>query len=153
VKPTFHKPDGLAETLQANLDLGSSVTWDNTEENTGSMPKITYSSPPPSPPSSPPPNFPYGQRAHNNSLLPPPCNINPFSPEKPKPTRELLHEEYSPIVTTTAPPLARYEQDYEQLDMIGSGCFGSVYKVRDRTDGWLYAIKITKKKFRGQADK
>ena len=37
--------------------------------------------------------------------------------------------------------------------LIGVGCFGSVFKCRDRTDGWNYAVKISKKMFRGHIER
>lgn len=37
------------------------------------------------------------------------------------------------------------------LQDIGSGSFAKVFKVRKRIDGWVYAVKKTKKKIRGEA--
>ena len=36
---------------------------------------------------------------------------------------------------------SRYEQDFEQLEYLGSGAFGDVWKVRNRLDGIYYAVK------------
>jgi len=46
---------------------------------------------------------------------------------------------------TGAPPVlsasSRFHQDFEQLQYLGSGAFGDVWKVRNRLDGMFYAIK------------
>jgi serine/threonine protein kinase len=36
---------------------------------------------------------------------------------------------------------SRYSQDFEELQYLGSGAFGDVWKVRNRLDGIIYAIK------------
>lgn len=150
---------GLSMMEEADL-LGAS--------NSSIPPKITFSSPPSTPPSSPP-ALPFGYSSPGFTLQPPPCNINPFSPERSKlKTRQSnvhnstnlyssFQEEYSPIAghpsNSANANYSIYASNYEELELIGSGCFGTVYKCRDRMDGWLYAIKISKKKFRGPIDK
>ncbi|KAA6400196.1 MAG: putative Membrane-associated tyrosine- and threonine-specific cdc2-inhibitory kinase [Streblomastix strix] len=42
---------------------------------------------------------------------------------------------------------------FETVGYIGSGSFGDVYKVRSKIDGKLYAIKWSRKKHRGDADR
>lgn len=37
--------------------------------------------------------------------------------------------------------MSRYEQDFEQLEFLGKGNFGTVYKCMHRLDGLMYAIK------------
>ena len=37
--------------------------------------------------------------------------------------------------------VSRFKQDFEQLQYLGSGAFGDVWKVRNRLDGMFYAIK------------
>lgn len=37
--------------------------------------------------------------------------------------------------------MSRYEKDFEQLEKLGSGAFGTVFKVRNRLDGQFYAVK------------
>lgn len=39
---------------------------------------------------------------------------------------------------------SRYDQDFEELDKIGSGGFGHVYRARHRLDGHIYAVKKIK---------
>ena len=39
---------------------------------------------------------------------------------------------------------SRYANDFEELDKIGEGGFGEVYKARHRIDGNIYAIKKIK---------
>ena len=53
--------------------------------------------------------------------------------------------ESSLIRPSLAPPVlsasSRFQQDFEQLQYLGSGAFGDVWKVRNRLDGMFYAIK------------
>jgi serine/threonine protein kinase len=37
---------------------------------------------------------------------------------------------------------SRYKSDFEEIQLLGSGGFGAVYKVRNRLDGNYYAVKI-----------
>ncbi|GJD11504.1 Wee1-like protein kinase [Galdieria sulphuraria] len=37
--------------------------------------------------------------------------------------------------------LSSYKDDFEEIEEIGSGTFGKVFKCRQRLDGWLYAVK------------
>lgn len=37
--------------------------------------------------------------------------------------------------------MSRYHMDFEELEMLGEGGFGAVWKCRNRLDGQLYAIK------------
>jgi serine/threonine protein kinase len=38
-------------------------------------------------------------------------------------------------------PRGRYKTDYEELDMIGEGGFGRVYRCKHRIDSNTYAVK------------
>ena len=40
--------------------------------------------------------------------------------------------------------VSRFTEDYEILKIIGKGCFGNVYKCRNKIDGLVYAIKCSK---------
>jgi len=46
-------------------------------------------------------------------------------------------------------PISRFDSDYEVLEVLGSGYFGTVYKCQKKLDGLIYAIKCTKNKFKG----
>jgi len=49
--------------------------------------------------------------------------------------------------------LSSYKDDFEEIEEIGSGTFGKVFKCRQRLDGWLYAVKSSRRKIRNQAEK
>ncbi len=51
-----------------------------------------------------------------------------------------------PVLTVS---LSRYRNDFDELQLLGKGGFGSVYKVRGRVDKLLYAVKKIKLKRRG----
>jgi len=48
--------------------------------------------------------------------------------------------------------LSRYANDFEELEEIGFGSFGKVYRCRKRLDGWEYAVKSSRRKIRGEYD-
>lgn len=50
-------------------------------------------------------------------------------------------------------PVSRFQSDFEVLSVIGSGSFGEVYRARSRVDGMEYAVKCTRRRFKGQADR
>jgi serine/threonine protein kinase len=68
-------------------------------------------------------------------------NINPFSPEKhsASTSRKLK-------VPNHIGGLPRYVTDFEPIEILGSGSYGSVTKCLNRIDGWQYAIKKIKYK-------
>ena len=45
-----------------------------------------------------------------------------------------------------SPKHSRFKSDYELLEVIGNGYFGTVYKCLNKIDGLIYAIKCTKNK-------
>jgi len=75
---------------------------------------------------------------------------NPFSPERP--TQSKTPSRLSRIPQRPSNH-SRYLEDFEELEEIGSGSFSTVYKCRNRIDGWLYAVKQAKRKFQSKGDK
>lgn len=87
-------------------------------------------------------------------------------PHTPVPSRSYLH----PITHTQTPTIglspranpggppptnttgSRYLTEFEEVGLLGSGEFGTVYKCVNRLDGCTYAIKRTKKPFRGSSE-
>ncbi|CAM9389293.1 unnamed protein product [Ectocarpus sp. 12 AP-2014] len=47
----------------------------------------------------------------------------------------------------------RFATDFEVKEIIGAGGFGTVYKVRSRVDGCLYAVKCSRRRFKGETDR
>lgn len=45
------------------------------------------------------------------------------------------------VFESTNNNFSRYKHDFEQIEMLGEGGFGAVYKVRNKLDGNFYAIK------------
>ena len=52
------------------------------------------------------------------------------------------------IITQTQPVFS-FKQDFVQLDILGQGDFGEVFKVKSRIDGLTYAIKRTRQPLNG----
>ncbi|XP_037271845.2 wee1 kinase [Rhipicephalus microplus] len=55
-------------------------------------------------------------------------------------------------ITRMEPGHSRYETEFLELNEVGSGEFGSVYKCLHRLDGCVYAIKKSRKPMRGTQD-
>jgi len=53
----------------------------------------------------------------------------------------------------TTNEISRFHQDFEIIDTIGNGSFGTVYKCKSRLDGCTYAIKANKRRAKGSADR
>ena len=85
-----------------------------------------------------------------------------------RPSRPMKDEEYSiaspkrPMRNRLVPmkgdlqrssPFSRFAADFEVVGTLGNGAFGCVYKVRNRTDLRLYAIKAAKREARGKSDR
>jgi len=48
---------------------------------------------------------------------------------------------------------SRFQCEFEEQGILGSGTFGTVYRCKNRLDGCMYAIKVTKQRFKGRADR
>jgi len=85
-----------------------------------------------------------------------------------RPSKPMQDEEYSiaspkrPMRNRMAPmkgelqcssPFSRFAADFEVVGTLGNGAFGYVYKVRNRMDLRLYAIKAAKREARGKSDR
>lgn len=85
-----------------------------------------------------------------------------------RPSKSMQNEEYSiaspkrPMRNRMAPmkgdlqcssPFSRFAADFEVVGTLGNGAFGYVYKVRNRMDLRLYAIKAAKREARGKSDR
>ncbi len=49
--------------------------------------------------------------------------------------------------------VSRFQADFDVVSVIGAGSFGEVYQARSRVDGVEYAVKCTRRRFKGQADR
>ena len=95
-------------------------------------------SPSPSPPTTPEH---LGQASKRRRRFYPSETIMPCTPAPP---RSALRT----VTRTPAHPLnesaGRYHLEFEEIEHIGSGAFGSVYKCRNRVDNGIYAVKKSK---------
>ncbi|CAK9029593.1 Wee1-like protein kinase (Wee1A kinase) [Durusdinium trenchii] len=48
---------------------------------------------------------------------------------------------------------SRFKEEFEEQGILGGGTFGTVYKCKNRLDGCMYAVKVTKQRFKGRADR
>lgn len=59
----------------------------------------------------------------------------------------------SPATMGSSSSFSRFAADFEIVGTLGNGSFGCVYKVRNRMDRRLYAIKAAKREARGISDR
>jgi len=64
-----------------------------------------------------------------------------------------LRGELPPVAPVRSSPFSRFAADFEVVGTLGNGAFGCVYKVRNRMDLRLYAIKAAKREARGKSDR
>ncbi|KAL0591624.1 hypothetical protein ABG067_001225 [Albugo candida] len=53
---------------------------------------------------------------------------------------------------TNTKNLSRYLCDFVEKQLIGAGSFSKVFKCLKKMDGWIYAVKKSKRHFKGNAD-
>jgi len=76
------------------------------------------------------------------SLANSPTRQFPLSVAKQRPQ----HRHQPPETTETS----RFQKDFEVLDRLGGGDFGTVFKVRNRQNGILYAVKVVNQPYSGR---
>jgi hypothetical protein len=68
-----------------------------------------------------------------------------------RPYHYSTHEEDDAMDTESVK--SRFYQDFDIIDELGTGSFGTVYKCLSRLDGCMYAVKAAKRKATGNADR
>jgi len=121
---------------------------DSLDEKTSKVsPTDVISFPFPSTPALPAPmntDFFYAQLRTTTGSGPPPT---------PAPKRHHSREEEEEEEEVCLKPKSRFNQDFDVIDQLGNGSFGTVYKCLSRLDGCMYAVKAAKRKAKGAADR
>lgn len=84
--------------------------------------------------------------------------VNPFAPtpasDSKKKRVSRKRQSFPPPWSAAlgAAPLSKYLSDFTELELVGSGSFSKVFRCRKKLDGWIYAVKKSKRHFRGKAD-
>ncbi|ETV94468.1 WEE/WEE1 protein kinase, variant [Aphanomyces invadans] len=79
-------------------------------------------------------------------------NQNPFAPVT-STERKRKKKHSAPPLWLGAATASKYLHDFVEREVLGSGSFSKVFKVTKRFDGWTYAIKKSKRRFRSASDK
>ncbi|CAK4080389.1 unnamed protein product [Aphanomyces euteiches] len=98
---------------------------------------------------------PRGQTSCASSALSTPfaeVNTNPFATTT-SCERKRKKKSISPPLFLGVSSASKYLSEFVELEVVGSGAFSKVFKCIKRFDGWTYAIKKSKRHFRGQSDK
>lgn len=95
-------------------------------------------SPSPSPPTTPEH---LGQAPKRRRRFLPSETIMPCTPAPPRSALRSFTRTPANAISESA---GRYHQEFEEIEHIGSGAFGAVYKCRNRVDNGVYAVKKSK---------
>lgn len=82
------------------------------------------------------------------------CSI--ASPKRPMRNLDRVAQPFAgdlPPAPVRSSSFSRFAADFEVVGTLGNGSFGCVYKVRNRMDLRLYAIKAAKREARGKSDR
>ncbi|TMW56888.1 hypothetical protein Poli38472_002813 [Pythium oligandrum] len=80
---------------------------------------------------------------------------NPFAPLPPTDSRKRRPQrkrQSLPPAFMSSVPYSRYLSEFVEQELVGAGAFSKVFKCTKKIDGWTYAIKKSKRHFRGRAD-
>ncbi|KAJ0962798.1 hypothetical protein J5N97_027920 [Dioscorea zingiberensis] len=90
-------------------------------------------------------------------VMPPPCVKNPYLNATSSNYLDLFGDRRSKLAgfspTIGGDGLSRYRTDFYEIEQIGLGHFGRVFKVLKRIDGCLYAVKCNIQPFRNDMER